>query len=182
MLKHVLLIALSDAPLSGYEMTKKVDAGMGHFWKASHQQVYGELAKLSETGWVEFKAVSQSGKPDKKIYSITNEGRLALQDWLSKPTKLMAYKDELLVKLFSCDEHQAEVMVSHLEVAYSEKEDLLESYQKIEEESFSDLSCLSVRQHCIYLTLLNGIQSTKVWLQWCEQAIAYLSTVTIKQN
>ena len=53
-LKHAILILLETEPGSGYDLVKRFKAGLGYFWNAKHQQVYQELKKLSEAGWLAF--------------------------------------------------------------------------------------------------------------------------------
>lgn len=48
---------------TGYDLTKLIP-------NSSHQQVYRELGKLQEFGFVSFDVVPQEDKPDKKVYTI----------------------------------------------------------------------------------------------------------------
>jgi DNA-binding PadR family transcriptional regulator len=43
-------------------------------WRASHQQVYRELARLHKEGRVTSRVVAQEARPDKKVYAITKRG------------------------------------------------------------------------------------------------------------
>ena len=45
--------------------------------------------------------MEQSGKPDKKIYTITEKGFDKLVDWMYKPAGPAVIKDEMMLKL-SC--------------------------------------------------------------------------------
>ena len=70
-LKHAILILLETEPGSGYDLVKRFKAGLGYFWNAKHQQVYQELKKLSEAGWLAFAEETQETRPDKKVYRLT---------------------------------------------------------------------------------------------------------------
>ena len=52
-LSHALLAALSQQSATGYELAQHFDGSLGHFWKASHQQIYRDLAKLEAQGLVQ---------------------------------------------------------------------------------------------------------------------------------
>ena len=77
-LKHAILILLETEPGSGYDLVKRFKAGLGYFWNAKHQQVYQELKKLSEAGWLAFAEETQETRPDKKVYRLTPAGHSEL--------------------------------------------------------------------------------------------------------
>ncbi|MCS6814837.1 MAG: PadR family transcriptional regulator, partial [Cyanobacteria bacterium] len=55
-LSHALLSLLLHQPSSGYDLAKQfdcsVEGSVGFFWGASHQQIYRELTRLEEQGWL----------------------------------------------------------------------------------------------------------------------------------
>ena len=87
-LPHVILTVLSTRDATGYDITKEFSASIGYFWKASHEQVYRELNKMAEKELVTCVLEPQEGKPDRKVYSITDAGRSALGEWFDQPTEL----------------------------------------------------------------------------------------------
>ena len=101
MLREVILTVLAHRPMTGYEIARNFDQVLSHFWHASHQQIYRELARMNAGGYVAFRGVAQSGKPDKKLYSLTKAGRAALRKWVSEPTGLPRPQNDLLVKILA---------------------------------------------------------------------------------
>lgn len=85
--------------MTGYELAKTFDSSIGFFWKADHQQIYRELSKLRDRGYIQGREVVQSGKPNKLIYTLTPEGRTALRHWAARPSTPPSIKDDLLVRL-----------------------------------------------------------------------------------
>ena len=67
-LREVVLTVLARRKMTGYEITRTFDRVLSYFWRASHQQVYRELARLHAQHCVVYEAVAQTGRPDKKIY------------------------------------------------------------------------------------------------------------------
>jgi DNA-binding PadR family transcriptional regulator len=49
-------------------------------------QVYTTLDRLQRDGLVAHEVVSQSERPDKKVYALTDAGRRKLQEWLATPS------------------------------------------------------------------------------------------------
>ena len=59
-LREVILTVLARGEMTGYEITKDFEAVYVHFWRASHQQVYRELARLNKDSRVTVKVVADA--------------------------------------------------------------------------------------------------------------------------
>jgi DNA-binding PadR family transcriptional regulator len=81
---HAILVSLVDCPASGYDLAKQFEASVGFFWRATHQQIYRELTKLEEQGWISAEVISQENRPDKKLYSVTDLGKQQLIEWINE--------------------------------------------------------------------------------------------------
>ena len=91
---------LTDGPASGYDMKKCFESSFGHFFPAGYGSIYPALATLARNGLVEFEQVPQDGKPDRKVYSITDKGREALTESLSNPSPSHKIRSEFLATLW----------------------------------------------------------------------------------
>ncbi|MEC9368009.1 MAG: PadR family transcriptional regulator [Pseudomonadota bacterium] len=68
---------------TGYEIKKQASEGhFSHFMEASYGSIYPALSRLNKSGHVTLREASQEGKPDRKIYSITDKGRAAFLETL----------------------------------------------------------------------------------------------------
>lgn len=97
--KTVCLGMLTDGPASGYDMKKCFESTFGHFFPAGYGSIYPALATLARNGLVEFEEVPQEGKPDRKVYSITDDGRAELDKALSNPTPTHKVRSEFLAMM-----------------------------------------------------------------------------------
>lgn len=96
-LQLVMMAEISQEPSTGYDLSKSLlDKG----WKASHQQIYRDLAKLNEQSLVSLSEVPQSGKPDKKLYLLNDAGKSMLAKALDIEPSVPRIQDEALVHLF----------------------------------------------------------------------------------
>ena len=102
-LGDAILVCLTEHPMTGYELAKTFDASIGFFWRADHQQIYRELARLRDRGHVEGREVVQTGKPNKLVYTLTPAGKAALRHWAARPSSASSIKDDLLVRLYALD-------------------------------------------------------------------------------
>src|SRR5690349_6011673 len=111
-LEHAILVSLAERSASGYDLARRFDASIDHFWKASHQQIYKVLGRMESDKWVESHLVAQDNRPDKKVYAITGEGRDELRRWTSVPTPVEALRSELAVKLRALPFGDADAIVA----------------------------------------------------------------------
>ncbi|MBE9158239.1 PadR family transcriptional regulator [Nodosilinea sp. LEGE 06152] len=176
-LSHAILSALTDRPCSGYDLAKQFDGSVGFFWHASHQQIYRELAKLEQQELVTAEAVAQEGKPDKKIYRVTETGKHQLKAWIAQPSKCVPTKDDLLVKLFVGHLVPPATIQAILEHERAQHVVVLEAYRDIEQKYFAHSDALSLAAQFQYFTLRNGIHYETSWLTWCDETLATLKTL-----
>src|ERR1700738_745259 len=92
-LGDAILVCLTERPMTGYELAKTFDASIGFFWKADHQQIYRELSKLRDRGHVQARGVDRAGKPNKLVYTLTDDGEAALRHWAARPSVPPSIKD-----------------------------------------------------------------------------------------
>ncbi|MCY8663627.1 PadR family transcriptional regulator [Bacillus haynesii] len=62
-----------------------MDKSSAYFWNENYGQIYPSLAELLKRKDVSMEVKRQKGKPDKKVYMITEQGKQILCDWLSQP-------------------------------------------------------------------------------------------------
>ena len=98
--KTVCLGMLTDGPASGYDMKKCFESSFGHFFPAGYGSIYPALATLARNRMVEFEEIPQEGKPDRKVYSITELGREELMKGLANPDPSHKIRSEFLATLW----------------------------------------------------------------------------------
>src|SRR5918998_6809769 len=104
---------------------------VGFFWGAGHSQIYPELARLEEGGFVTHSVVEQKERPDKKVYEITGAGLDMLKEWAVQPPPRRPTKDELTLKACSvwlADGEEAARMFKEEALAHEEQ---LARYEEI---------------------------------------------------
>ena len=124
-LKYGLLGLLSYEPTTGYDIAKKFNGTLSLFWQATASQVYRELDAMEQNGWLVSEHVIQNDKPNKRVYSVTEEGHTELTTWLSMPSlqNAMQAKSEFLMRLFFAGETNKEQAIHLLRLYQQECED-----------------------------------------------------------
>jgi len=99
-LKHALLGFLNYGPMTGYELKKFFDTSVAHFWNAELSQIYPTLKAMDSEGLVEMEVDVQADRPNRKVYTITDDGRRNLLEWLAKPAEPEQVREPILIKVF----------------------------------------------------------------------------------
>lgn len=172
-LSDAILVLLTEHPMSGYDLAKSFDASIGFFWTADHQQIYRELSRLKEKGYVDVREVIQSGRPNKLIYTITPSGLAALKAWSQKPRPPAPIKDELLVRLYALEHVDLGALRTQLVQRRDLHADRLRRFQSILERHFSGQG-LSLSQTGRLLALRMGLRYERACIEWCEEALQCL--------
>ena len=96
--KTLCLAILYFEEATGYEIRKMSTEGTySHFVDASFGSIYPALTRLEQDGLVTFREAAEAGKPNRKIYSITDAGRaFFLESLYEKPAKDV-YRSEFLM-------------------------------------------------------------------------------------
>ena len=81
-LPYGLLGLLCYQDSTGYDLTRMFEDSLNNFWHAQSAQIYRELDRMEQKSWVVSRSIVQRGRPNKRLYSITEEGRDALDQWL----------------------------------------------------------------------------------------------------
>jgi PadR family transcriptional regulator AphA len=126
-LEHAILGFLSRGSMTGYDLkTRCFDDAAGHLWTADQAQVYRTLDRLAAQGLVRSRLVPQRGKPDRRVYSITQTGRKAYGSWLATPVKPPPTRDPFLLHLFFAPDLPDAQVLDLLERARTEYQQRLE--------------------------------------------------------
>ena len=171
-LQHALLTSLLEKPSSGYELARRFDKSIGYFWHATHQQIYRELARMEQQGWVTSRAVD-GGRAGKRLFEVLPEGREELQRWASTASEVNELRDDMMVKL------RADAIISPFDLAQeitarlqTHQQKLL-AYREIEVRDFSRPT-LSREAQIRYLILKAGIRFEEGRIAWSQDALDIL--------
>lgn len=97
--KTVCLGMLTDGKASGYDLKKEFELSFAHFFAAGYGSIYPALSALAKDGLVDCEEIPQQGKPDRKVYRITDDGREHLRVALRKPDPSHKVRSEFLATM-----------------------------------------------------------------------------------
>ena len=101
--KTVCLGMLTEGAASGYDLKKQFESSFAHFFAAGFGSIYPALSSLAEHGLVDCEEVPQRGRPDRKVYRITPDGRQHLKQALTNTTPCHKVRSEFLAMMCFAD-------------------------------------------------------------------------------
>ncbi|WP_322071577.1 PadR family transcriptional regulator [Paraburkholderia bannensis] len=164
---HAILIALLEKPSSGYDLARRFDRAIAYFWQATHQQIYRELGRMVDAGWVAV-IEEDAAATRKKVYRVLPVGREEVARWVRETPLGVDDRNLLLLKL------RADAVIGPLGLAQqvqqmiADARERLDTYRAIEQRDFV-ASSLTRGQQLQYAILKAGIRTQETWLEWADE-------------
>lgn len=101
--KTLCLGLLTVQEACGYDLKKTFETSFKHFFPAGYGSIYPALADLAEAGLVSCREIPQVGKPDRKVYRITEAGENAFINALNRTDPQHKLRSEFLAMIYFAD-------------------------------------------------------------------------------
>lgn len=171
-LPHALLTALAERPGSGSELADRFDRSIGYFWQATHQQIYRELGRLEETGWIE-SLPAESGRGRKRAYRILPAGKKELRRWIAEQEDPTPLREALMVRLRAEAVLGPAGLEDEIRRRIALHQEKLDLYLQIEARDFSE-DVDSRTKRLQHLVLQAGIANERFWVEFSQHALDVL--------
>lgn len=162
--KFAILGLLRRKSLHGYRLKVRLERDFGHMWTINFGQVYQTLGRLHADGLVTMKVEEQDVAPNRKQYTITEEGQRAFTEWLlNSPGGNPVMRDPFLLRF-----------------AFLGMDDAERAIEMIDEQIIAYRATLRLRRQeqpkrerlSVYTGLLVelGVRSNELMLEWLARA------------
>jgi len=136
--KTVCLGMLNDGEASGYDLKKHFESTFAHFFAAGYGSIYPALSSLATAGLVDCREIPQDGKPDRKVYRITDAGREHLLAALDNPAPGHKIRSEFLATMCFAHLMSSEQIESVLQSRMADVEHYLTMFEEFESSCMED--------------------------------------------
>ena len=165
MLEYIILGMIAGHDLTGYDVKKFIENGIGVFYKASFGSIYPALKKLKEKGCLDMYSKPQ-GSRQKNFYKITEQGKEVFLKWLSSPMHVLDGTNTHLAKVYFFDKLPPDIRERQLLEYEANNKSYLQKLQTREEE-FREMEEIDCHYHKLS-TLYYGILITQETIRWCR--------------
>ncbi|EHJ51790.1 PadR family transcriptional regulator [Streptococcus macacae] len=128
----VVLGILFESSSTGYEIKQKFETVFRNFYNASFGSIYPILHKLEQQGKIESSVVHQDGKPDKKVYTITEKGTEAFHQYLQTEIEPRKNKWDFMVRMYFADNLSIQKQREMIDVELMRQEDSMEQLLELQ--------------------------------------------------
>ncbi len=166
---YAVLALLDLKPWTGYELTHQAQRSLRYAWPKSERLLYSEPKKLVELGFATVYR-EESGNRSRNVYTITDEGRRALNAWMKTRTQPPRLEIEALLRVLFAEHGTREDLLRALDELES---DIGEHHRAIVELMGSYLDGghpFPERTHLSVLFATFQIEMFKTMERWIEFA------------
>lgn len=165
MLDCIILGMVLNDNLTGYDIKKYIENGIGVFYKASFGSLYPALKKLTEKGYLVMYEEPR-GSRRKNFYKITDDGKIKFLEWLASPMNVLDGTNTHLAKVYFFDKLPQDIRDKQLLEHEINNTNYLLKLQALEKD-FNKMA----NKDCFYYklsTLYYGICITQETIRWCR--------------
>ena len=124
---YAVLWLLAIRPWTGYELTQQATRSLRFAWPKSERLLYTEPKKLVEHGLAT--AHKQAvGRRSRTVYTISDDGRTALTEWLATSPQPPALEAEALLRLLFAENGSTDDLMAALSAMSA---DAAEMYEQV---------------------------------------------------
>jgi PadR family transcriptional regulator, regulatory protein AphA len=187
--KYAVLGMLNFASMSGYDIKKAFDMSLAYFWHEDYGHIYPVLKELIASKLATKMVETTEGKPPRHVYSITEEGRAELQEWLLLPASRPNLRIEFLLKIFFGAQAPLENIIAKIEEERRASEDVLKELGEVErhlgrehgqnaEQPAKQGRTRHSKPEAVYrfpyLSVRYGIHYYRSVVEWCDESLKFL--------
>lgn len=171
-LSYGLLSILSTEALTGYDLMLKLNL----FRHTTHSSIYPLFPALITEGYIECTIIEQTGKPDKKVYNITEQGISILKEWIKSKVDGEETNNEIMLKVYCIhilDKNSAMEFLDEIEERFCKKlEKRIKSFEKLKEKLKGENGTTNSLKFGAYLLnekVINDSRTEIIWCRWIKE-------------
>jgi len=184
-LPHAVLGMLNLMPMTGYDLKKFFNDSINFFWSAQMSQIYRELKSLEKKGYVVSTEEHGTKGPDKKIYSVTEQGINHLKEWLADaPEKIDEdNRNAFLLRVMLLSNLGEEELYFQIQKRMKKYKKDLAALQIVEGKLEHYLQLSGQEKDLIFwkITLRRGYSDLTAHIAWAEESLAELKKAMEKK-
>lgn len=166
-----LLGLLGIKSWTAYEVVAQIKRGMHFFWTRSEAHLYTELKRLVERGHASAEVV-EGRRRQRTCYTITPEGRAALQEWFGSEPAAPVIEAEGFLRMFLGDQATTEDLRDALETTARQARELHAEGKALIDELLHTGGPFPNRLHLVEPLATFIADFYRDLIEWCQQTIA----------
>jgi PadR family transcriptional regulator, regulatory protein AphA len=168
---YAVLAQVALRPWSTYELARQRVRYFRFVWPRAESAIYREVKRLAALGLIAAER-EYVGKRPRTVYSITEEGRHVLREWLGTPVSPFAMDFEAMIRLFIAPLGTKEQIVAAIQQVRIDAQEMLRFGGEVKQEFLEGRAALQDQVYIralavdFFVSLLNTVDS------WAERTLA----------
>jgi PadR family transcriptional regulator AphA len=170
---YAILGLLAIRPWTTYELAKQMKRSLHHVWPRAESNIYAEPKRLVEAGLAKAE-VQRVGQRPRTLYTITPNGRRALERWIARESGPTRVESETLVKVLFGNYGSKDDLLANLRAFAAEAEAVLALWHELAAEYERGTSPFVERAHVnslIFRWISEHAQLNARWAQWAIERV-----------
>jgi DNA-binding PadR family transcriptional regulator len=172
---YAVLAQVAVRPWSTYELAQQRVRYFRYVWPAAESAIYREAKRLASMGLIEGKK-EYTGKRARTIYSITQDGKSVLREWLGTPISPFSMEFEAMLRVFVAPLGTKDELVGTLKQVRADAQEMLRFGGEVKQEFIDGINVTQDQVHIralavdFFISLLNTVEA------WAERTLAEIET------
>ena len=162
-------------PWTAYELVAQSKRSLHWFWPRSEAHLYAELKRLVERGHAEAEVV-EGRRRQRTRYTITPEGRAALQDWLGTEPAAPSLEIEGVLRVLLGDQGTREELCAALEATSRQARDMSAGGIAVIQQTLLNGGPFPQRLHLTERIMTLYAEILMLIVGWCDETLAEIET------
>ena len=172
---YAVLGLLAIRPWAGYELTQQATRSLRFAWPKSERLLYAEPKKLVEHGLAT--ALEETvGQRNRTVYTITDEGRTALSEWMTTSPQPPVLEAEALLRLLFAENGTKDDLIAALTAMADDAAELYEQVTSINAGYLDGQHPFPERTHLSVLFATFQLELFDLIVRWVDFATAEIAT------
>jgi DNA-binding PadR family transcriptional regulator len=172
---YAVLGLLAIRPWAGYELTQQATRSLRFAWPKSERLLYAEPKKLVEHGLAT--ALQESvGQRSRTVYTITDEGRTALQGWMATTPQPPVLEAEALLRLLFAENGSIDDLMAALDQMAADAAEMYDQVVTINTGYLDGSHPFPQRTHLSVLFATFQLELFDLIVKWVDFAKAEVAT------
>jgi DNA-binding PadR family transcriptional regulator len=166
-----VLAQLALRPWPTYELARQRIRYFRFVWPRAESAIYREVKRLAAMGLISGKR-ERTGKRARTVYSITDEGRRVLREWLATPVSPFAMDFEAMIRVFIAQLGTKEQLVATLDQVRFDAQEMLRFGGEVKQEFLEGRNVLQDQAHIRALAVDFFVSLVRTVDGWAERTLS----------
>lgn len=172
---YAVLTQVGVRPWSTYELAQQRVRYLRYVWPAAESAIYREAKRLAAMGLIKGEK-EYTGKRARTVYSITEDGKEALREWLGTPVSPFSMDFEAILRVFVAPLGTKDQLIGTLNQVLADAREMLKFAGEVKQEFIDGINPTQDQVYIRALPVdfftnhLNTVES------WAERSLAEVET------